>query len=1306
MNVRGPSLTNLGASCFINAGVQALLALPTLEASSETDAEKALKAVADMAHNSSSTFTPKPLTDRFYNGRQEDCSEFLMNLLLECPGASQQFKGVEKPFLQCTCCDYQYALRPETFLSLQASLQSDSVEPLGCIQSVVDHYVNMQIVQDDIIDWTCLSEDCLNAGTATNAPRRKTCITEWPRTLLVTLKRWTNHGLLGHRVCCNRRLVVGDCCYYLKAVVTHIGATASSGHYIAYRPNDIGFDKYDDARVSQVTDYGDYIVGPSEEKVYLLMYSQVPAPASPRLPPVKRPAIDLDDSEGSDDSAPTQPWPAKPTTSITIDLSPDAEPEAATQQDSVPEDDKGKQAHETEFKSRPKLHNFYNYSEDERAFIVQTLGNSNSLSEATKIIGGKLENFTMKIKQSDYFLHRSTLQNWFKRPQFAQKALQTAPAPRPQRPYNRKPARTSSFAKLTPEQKSRLGQALVEDGDAAAVAEAVQTETKQEHPVPRRTLSRWNSSSNFKQWMATAPSWSEEYKLNFGVMILDLLFPLRAQTTTNQIAKMALLSPPPQDLPSTHFRIYPTPQGSEWHSWSAAICKNHLPLTDVLPRVEIENLAVLRIHVDYRSRRGGNAEITSKQKRSLTRCRWHPATLLDAPRGDLAARAFTWLLQNNDTYRAWVHRHAALTQENKLKEGRDLPTAELLLRSPGIEIAARPWLYPLPSMADTNIQERLLPLGWTNARSKPSIRASFMHKLLSRCVDYSKDFPLQCLLYDVCMARTISAVQAIAQQNKMSPEKVASDMDTFDEYWHQQLRKLEDICRLEFARTASMDAALPSVFFTVAPAEWRYLLHEGFFEEGSLADQQQKITLHLYHTLQTLLEFHILKNGESLQRIGIAKVRQWSLRFEFQSRGTLHLHAVLWADLLPNCSAESMTGRSGTDKKSPFVRLLEELFSSRADVQVGDGAHNLLRYVAGYVSKASDALQFSREQAHHAGTPTDTSKWRQTYRLLSKKSPMEQEMLMEFAGLPMVRHSFSGHAIYPPIPGSTARNSSQDQCLVYQYYLKEQKDGLGSTRGLSYMEWLRRYRVVDANRRTVAIRNVAGPARSCDCGVAMTFPFELLDIFIGAWAATFLKELPEYRILPDTSKDKENYAASHSNEKMRRSSFTAPEGCKRLKAVLSLDEFQLPDANPNEFHPDIGKLLSQIEQDLVLRGLGDDRIATFKARMHACTLLLLEIRNGFEDPGLWSAKKISAAPRRVWSDEQQLVLDHIKAGTAVSDAAIMEHSCRILQVGGGPGTGKTEVVIAAIRQALEDNYEAYIPPGRLRQYDLIVIDEV
>ena len=169
------------------------------------------------------------------------------------------------------------------------------------------------------------------------------------------------------------------------------------------------------------------------------------------------------------------------------------------------------------------------------------------------------------------------------------------------------------------------------------------------------------------------------------------------------------------------------------------------------------------------------------------------------------------------------------------------------------------------------------------------------------------------------------------------------------------------------------------------------------------------ITLHLYHTLQTLLEVHLLKHGQSLARIGIAKVRQWSFRFEFQSRGTLHLRAVLWADLLPGWTAADITGRTNTGKSSAFLRLLEALFNSRADVQCGDGSHVLLRYVAGYLAKASDALQFQSKQAHQG---SEGSQWRQTYRLLAKRSPMEQEMLMEFAGLAMVKHSlflYPGH---------------------------------------------------------------------------------------------------------------------------------------------------------------------------------------------------------------------------------------------------------------------------------------------------------
>ena len=65
----------------------------------------------------------------------------------------------------------------------------------------------------------------------------------------------------------------------------------------------------------------------------------------------------------------------------------------------------------------------------------------------------------------------------------------------------------------------------------------------------------------------------------------------------------------------------------------------------------------------------------------------------------------------------------------------------------------------------------------------------------------------------------------------------------------------------------------------------------------------------------------------------------------------------------------------------------EQMFS------VATGNHCLLRYMAGYVAKASDAMQFSKHQSLGEGH------WRQAYRLLCKKSPTEQEMLMEFSGL-------------------------------------------------------------------------------------------------------------------------------------------------------------------------------------------------------------------------------------------------------------------------------------------------------------------
>ena len=218
-------------------------------------------------------------------------------------------------------------------------------------------------------------------------------------------------------------------------------------------------------------------------------------------------------------------------------------------------------------------------------------------------------------------------------------------------------------------------------------------------------------------------------------------------------------------------------------------------------------------------------------------------------------------------------------------------------------------------------------------------------------------------------------------------------------------------------------------------------------------------------------------------------------------------------------------------------------------------------------------------------------------------------------------------------------------------------------------------------------------------------------------------------------------------ELRRRRSFQCPAHCEHVRAVLSLDDFQLPGADPDVYSPDLSKFFDLIVPELTLRGLNTDRIATFKAKIEATNMLLLAIHRGLEDPSNWSSHRLPAFPQPVWSPEQQEVLKWVSDGLRISDAATMATSPRILQISGSPGTGKTEVVIGAARMALDSGCavliggpigllvamyklrlpaselltmetihsafkltreadEAYIPPGRLRRYDVIILDEV
>jgi hypothetical protein len=143
-------------------------------------------------------------------------------------------------------------------------------------------------------------------------------------------------------------------------------------------------------------------------------------------------------------------------------------------------------------------------------------------------------------------------------------------------------------------------------------------------------------------------------------------------------------------------------------------------------------------------------------------------------------------------------------------------------------------------MADTDLRGRLGSLGHIEANQLASIKVSFMRKYLSRCYDYSKDFLLLCLIYDIALARNLTQLVTIAESKDLSPDGMAKHLHNFDSYWRQQQAILEDKCR-------QLDR-LPTLFITIAPAEWTFPLHDPTLTcySKQLSDVQGYLTLHIY----------------------------------------------------------------------------------------------------------------------------------------------------------------------------------------------------------------------------------------------------------------------------------------------------------------------------------------------------------------------------------------------------------------------------------------------------------------------------
>ena len=117
---------------------------------------------------------------------------------------------------------------------------------------------------------------------------------------------------------------------------------------------------------------------------------------------------------------------------------------------------------------------------------------------------------------------------------------------------------------------------------------------------------------------------------------------------------------------------------------------------------------------------------------------------------------------------------------------------------------------------------------------------------------------------------------------------MCGNVHLFEEYWKHQADILVDMCRQE-------ELGMPNIFITISPLERKFPYHNPLFLRWTKGDKytrvQGDLTMNEYVVLIAIIE-DILKISK-----WFTDCKEFSVRIEFQKRGTLHIHVVAWVTL-------------------------------------------------------------------------------------------------------------------------------------------------------------------------------------------------------------------------------------------------------------------------------------------------------------------------------------------------------------------------------------------------------------------------
>lgn len=380
--------------------------------------------------------------------------------------------------------------------------------------------------------------------------------------------------------------------------------------------------------------------------------------------------------------------------------------------------------------------------------------------------------------------------------------------------------------------------------------------------------------------------------------------------------------------------------------------------------------------------------------------------LVDEIARERCQQAYNYLISSeHSSYRHYVHLRETIIENNASLNIFNFTQTQ------GIECALWPNLYPFTEWCESTIND---------SKSHLSAKISFTTKLLSEIIDYGIDFELLQFQYDRWLYKTVSGAVNSARIRHCSPARALDTKPFSATYWQWQHR---------FVLDAVDQFGLPDVFITISPFEWSFpfpkWLNDIRLQCGKEPTQIAGLeTFHIVHILSQVVRGYLCGSNSKRWSNHVfsynqlktrSNIKTYFYRFEFQGRGTVHMHLLVWlnditktqhrlirADI-PNDNpdlAYLVTTYQKSDKPSSSLTLQEQetyfditnnkaslhlkhppdafALNRRAyistilptlqcsmDFQTTDNRAMLLRYVTSYVTKWQDGISADALYSHN-----------------------------------------------------------------------------------------------------------------------------------------------------------------------------------------------------------------------------------------------------------------------------------------------------------------------------------------------------